>query len=78
VLGGPLPPVKSDADAGAVRLSADETEYSLELERERDDTVVTASNRYSGAEDLCELFVALTETNRSAERSSPVATSTTP
>lgn len=76
MLGGPLPPVKSDADA--VRLSADETEYSLELERERDDTVVTASKCYSGAEDLCELFVALTETNRSAERSSPVATSTTP
>lgn len=63
VLGGPLPPVKSDTNAGEVRLTIDDTEYFLELAQEAGETVVTGRNLYSDASDLCELFVALTEMN---------------
>lgn len=62
-LGGPRPPLKSDATEGAVRLTVDGEEHAVELVREGDDVVVTDADRYSGARTLCELFVALTETN---------------
>lgn len=63
VLGGSVPSVKSDADAGSVELAVDGTEYGLRLERDDNRTVPTRSEVYTTAEDLCELFVALTETN---------------
>ncbi|WP_276273256.1 archaea-specific SMC-related protein [Haloarcula litorea] len=63
VLGGPVPPVKNDADSGAVRLTVDGTEYALDLERRDGATVATRSDVYSSRDDPCELFVALTETN---------------
>ena len=63
VLGGPLPPVKSDSTAGAVELAISDTEYALQLDRRDGTTVATHSEVYSSRGELCELFVALTETN---------------
>ncbi|MFB6304225.1 MAG: archaea-specific SMC-related protein [Haloferacaceae archaeon] len=63
VLGGPRPPLKSDADAGSVRLTVDGAEYYLRLGRTETGVTVTDAERYSEASDLCELFVALTENN---------------
>lgn len=63
VLGGPVPSVKSDAAAGAVELSVNGTEYGMELDRRNSRTVVTRSDVYASCDELCELFVALTETN---------------
>lgn len=63
VLGGPVPPLKSDAEAGAVEMTVDGSSYHLELRRRQGRTVVTDSNTYSSSDSLCELFVALTETN---------------
>jgi chromosome segregation ATPase len=63
VLGGPVPRVKSDADTGSIRLTVGSETYSLELARDGTGTVVTGSETYSEAAELCELFVALTETN---------------
>jgi septal ring factor EnvC (AmiA/AmiB activator) len=63
VLGGPAPPLKSDADGGSVRLAVGDEEHHLALSRSDDGTVVTDSRPFSAAGDRCELFVALTETN---------------
>lgn len=63
VLGGPTPPLKSDAETGSVRLTVGDEEYHLTLERDGDDAVVADARRYAEAGDLCELFVAQTETN---------------
>jgi len=63
VLGGPVPPLKNDAESGMVRLAVDDTEYELELERRNGQTVATNSDVYTSSAVLCELFVALTETN---------------
>jgi DNA repair exonuclease SbcCD ATPase subunit len=63
ILGGPVPPLKTDAETGSVRLHLEETEYSLELTRRNGETVVADSNPYAGEGDLCELFVSLTESN---------------
>src|SRR6056297_3237940 len=58
VLGGPVPPLKNDAEAGLVRLTVDDTEYELELERRDGRTVAVNSDVYTSADGLCELFVA--------------------
>ncbi|MFB6117245.1 archaea-specific SMC-related protein [Halosegnis sp.] len=63
VLGGPTPPLKSDADSGSVTLQIGDEEYQLQVEREDDDPVVTERTPYLDDSDLIELFVALTETN---------------
>lgn len=63
VLGGPLPPLKSDADTGSVRMNVGDDEYYLDLTREDGDVVVSESRVYSGKDGLCELFMALTEIN---------------
>ncbi|ADB63491.1 Chromosome segregation ATPase-like protein (plasmid) [Haloterrigena turkmenica DSM 5511] len=63
VLGGPTPPIKSDADRGRVTLRTDENEYFLELSNENGDPTVTDAERFSDRTDLCELFAALGETN---------------
>lgn len=63
VLGGPLPPLKSDADEGRVSMTCDGATYHVELGRDGNDAVVRSADRYTTADDLCELFVALTETN---------------
>ena len=63
VLGGPAPPLKSDADGGSVRLAVGDEEHHLALSRSDDGTVVTDSRPFSAAGNRCELFVALTETN---------------
>ncbi|MBX0324434.1 AAA family ATPase [Halomicroarcula sp. F13] len=63
VLGGPLPPLKSDAEVGRVSMTLHGTEFHVELGREGSDTVVRSADLFSSADDLCELFVALTETN---------------
>jgi DNA repair exonuclease SbcCD ATPase subunit len=63
VLGGPLPPLKNDAETGMVRLTVADKEYELQLERRDGQTFATHSDLYSSAEDRCELFVSLTETN---------------
>jgi DNA repair exonuclease SbcCD ATPase subunit len=63
VLGGPVPQLKTDADAGEVRMAVDGAEYHLELSREDGETVVTDGAPYTTATEGCELFVALTELN---------------
>ena len=63
VLGGPVPPLKSDADGGSVHLDLDGESYSLSLERQDGETVAVDADPYSTADDCCDLFVALTETN---------------
>lgn len=63
VLGGPVPPLKNDAETGMVRLAVDDSEYELKLERRKGRTVATRSDVYTSSDVLCELFVALTETN---------------
>ncbi len=63
VLGGPVPPIRSDADRGSVRMGLPDEGYELALERRGDTTAVRGADVYSEAGDLCELFVALTETN---------------
>ncbi|GAB3669814.1 archaea-specific SMC-related protein [Halopiger thermotolerans] len=63
VLGGPTPPIKSDADRGRVTLRTDENEYFLELSNENGDPTVTDAERLSDRTDLCELFATLGETN---------------
>ncbi|NUB93486.1 AAA family ATPase [Haloterrigena sp. SYSU A121-1] len=68
VLGGPTPPVKSDADRGRVTLRTDENEYFLELSNENGDPIVTDAERFSDRTDLCELFAALGETNPIRQR----------
>ncbi|WP_323173501.1 archaea-specific SMC-related protein [Natrialba sp. PRR66] len=68
VLGGPTPPVKSDADRGRMSLRTDENEYFLELSNENGDPTVTDAERFSDRTDLCELFVALGETNPIRQR----------
>ncbi|ELZ15536.1 Chromosome segregation ATPase-like protein [Haloterrigena salina JCM 13891] len=68
VLGGPTPPIKSDADRGRVTLRTDENEYFLELSNENGDPIVTDAERFSDRTDLCELFVALGETNPIRQR----------
>jgi len=63
VLGGPVPPLKSDADEGSVRLDIDGETHATTLERRDGETVAASADPYSTAADCCELFVALTETN---------------
>lgn len=63
VLGGPSPPLKSDASTGSVRLEVGGDEYYLELSDQDESQVVTDAKQISDLEDLCELFVALNETN---------------
>jgi DNA repair exonuclease SbcCD ATPase subunit len=63
VLGGPVPPLKNDAETGAITLQVGESEYGLQLERRDGETVTSQSDVYTSDADLCELFVALTETN---------------
>lgn len=63
VLGGPIPPLKSDADSGSVRLTVDGAEYYLDLTRRDGDAVVQDARTYADDTDLCELFAALTEMN---------------
>lgn len=68
VLGGPTPPVKSDADHGRVTLRTDQNEYFLELSNENGEPIVTDGKQFSDRTDLCELFVALEETNPIRQR----------
>ncbi|MFC4440124.1 MULTISPECIES: archaea-specific SMC-related protein [Natrialbaceae] len=63
VLGGPIPPVKSDADSGTVSLRTGGDEYSLKISNRDGERVVTNADLVSERTDLCELFVALEETN---------------
>lgn len=63
VLGGPLPPLKNDAETGMVRLTVADSEYELQLERRDGRTVATNSDVYASSKDRCELFASLTETN---------------
>lgn len=63
VLGGPAPPLKSDADNGYVRLEIGDEEYYVELSKQNGSSVVTEAKQFSDFEDLCELFVTLDETN---------------
>ncbi|WP_224270938.1 archaea-specific SMC-related protein [Haloprofundus salinisoli] len=63
VLGGPTPPVKSDAERGTVTLRSGDEEYYLEVENRDGRNVVTDAKRLSERSNLCELFVALGETN---------------
>ncbi|MFC7076921.1 archaea-specific SMC-related protein [Haloarcula halophila] len=63
VLGGPVPPVKSDTDTGSVEMTLGSETYHLELARDGRETRVTSAKPYSEAADRCELFVTLTETN---------------
>ena len=63
VLGGPQPPLKNDAEDGMIRLTVDDTEYEIRLERRNGRAVVTHSDVYTSADVPCELFVSLTETN---------------
>ena len=63
VLGGPVPPLKNDAESGSVRLTVEHTEYELHLERRNGTTVATKADVYTPSDVLCELFMALTETN---------------
>jgi len=62
-LGGPVPPLKNDAESGTVSLFIDGDSYELQLSRRNGNPVVTNANVYTDREELCELFVALTETN---------------
>ncbi|WP_433634203.1 archaea-specific SMC-related protein [Halomicrococcus sp. NG-SE-24] len=63
VLGGPDPQLKSDAREGFVRLETADAEYHVELTARDGGQVVSDANRFSDLEELCELFVALDETN---------------
>lgn len=63
VLGGPTPPIKSDAESGSVTLRTADDEYALEIENRNGEPAVTDAERVSDRGDLCELFVALDETN---------------
>lgn len=63
VLGGPTPPLKSDADTGRVDLEIGTDEYYVELAKQSSTQAVTEEKRFTDREDLCELFVTLDETN---------------
>ncbi|SIS13298.1 archaea-specific SMC-related protein [Natronorubrum thiooxidans] len=63
VLGGPVPPIKSDANNGTVSLQTADEEYVLNVSNRDGDPVVTDANQASDQRDLCELFVALGERN---------------
>lgn len=63
VLGGPTPPLKSDADTGRVDLKIGTDEYYVELTKQSSTQTVTEEKRFADREDLCELFVTLDETN---------------
>jgi chromosome segregation ATPase len=63
VLGGPTPPLKSDADTGRVDLEMGSEEYYVELSKQNGTQAVTDWKRFTELEDLCELFVTLDETN---------------
>ncbi|MDS0280741.1 archaea-specific SMC-related protein [Haloarcula onubensis] len=63
VLGGPTPPLKNDAETGGTHLRVGDAEYDLGLERRDGRTVVARSDVYASCDELCELFVALTESN---------------
>ncbi len=63
VLGGPTPPLKSDATSGRVDLEMGTDEYYIELAKQNGTQVVAEEKRLTELEDLCELFVTLDETN---------------
>jgi DNA repair exonuclease SbcCD ATPase subunit len=63
VLGGPVPTLRSDADAGSVTMTVGEERYRLGLARRDGRVVVTDTEPYSDEREMCELFVALTEEN---------------
>lgn len=63
VLGGPTPPLKSDATSGRVDLEMGTDEYYVEVSNQNGTPAVTAENRVAELDDLGELFVTLDETN---------------
>jgi DNA repair exonuclease SbcCD ATPase subunit len=63
VLGGPVPTLRSDADAGSVTMTVGGESYRLGLARRDGRAVVTDTEPYSDEREVCELFVALTEEN---------------
>lgn len=63
VLGGPAPPIKSDADTGHVHLGLNNKKYSIEISAQNGNQTITTAERLTDREDLCELFVTLDETN---------------
>ena len=63
VLGGNDPKLKSDADGGYVKLKTDDNDYYVDLTAQNGRSVVSDADRVSDLNQLCELFVALGETN---------------
>lgn len=63
VLGGNDPKLKSDADEGHVELETDDGDYYVDLTAKNGSSVVSDADRVSDRNQLCELFVALGETN---------------
>lgn len=63
VLGGPTPPLKSDATTGRVDLDIGPAEYYVEVTKQNGTPTVTEEKRVSELEALGELFVTLDETN---------------
>jgi len=63
VLGGPTPPLKSDATTGRVDLEIGTDEFHVEVAKQNGTPAITEENRVSELEDLSELFVTLDETN---------------
>ncbi|MFC6768773.1 archaea-specific SMC-related protein [Natrinema soli] len=63
VLGGTDPKLKSDADEGHVELETDDGDYYVDLTAKNGSSVVSDADRVSDRNQLCELFVALGETN---------------
>ncbi|WP_255681609.1 archaea-specific SMC-related protein [Natrinema sp. SYSU A 869] len=55
--------MKSDADEGYVELETDDGDYYVDLNAKNGSSVVSDADRVSDRNQLCELFVALGETN---------------